>query len=82
MTELLCDTRLDTANPSRYQAITVSNLHRFPEGSWLTPSRRQAVQVIAHVFPFRTNTYVTRTLIDWSKVPGRSNLSADVPPPR
>jgi len=69
MTELLCDTRLDTANPSRYQAITVSNLRRFPEWSRLTPNRRETMQVVAHVFPFRTNTYVTRTLIDWSKVP-------------
>ena len=52
-----------------YQALTLSNIHRFPEWNWLSPELQEAVSVVGQVLPFRTNTYVTRHLIDWNNVP-------------
>src|SRR5438270_348323 len=36
---------------------------------WMSPELQEAVQVISHVLPFRTNEYVMEHLIDWSNVP-------------
>nr|WP_307728138.1 lysine 2,3-aminomutase [Massilia terrae] len=36
---------------------------------WLSPDLQEAVQVVSHVLPFRTNEYVMEQLIDWTRVP-------------
>lgn len=58
-----------SATGYRYEAITSANIRRYPEWTWLPPKQREAVEVVGRVFPFRTNTYVTRELIDWDRVP-------------
>ncbi|KQZ42686.1 lysine 2,3-aminomutase [Duganella sp. Root1480D1] len=35
----------------------------------MTPEQQEAVQVISHVLPFRTNQYVLDQLIDWDNIP-------------
>ncbi len=53
----------------RYRPITRSNVERSDFWQRLAPDVREAVQVVSEVLPFRTNAYVTRELIDWSRVP-------------
>jgi L-lysine 2,3-aminomutase len=53
----------------RYRPVTRSNIHKTPEWGLLTPDLREAVDVVSRVLPFRTNAYVLRELIDWSRVP-------------
>jgi KamA family protein len=36
---------------------------------WMTPDLQEAVEVVSHVLPFRTNEYVLEHLIDWNNVP-------------
>jgi len=52
-----------------YKALTLSNIQRFPEWNWLSPQLQEGLAVVGQVLPFRTNTYVTRNLIDWSNIP-------------
>ncbi len=52
-----------------YQALTLSNIRRFPEWNWLSSQLQEGLTVVGQVLPFRTNTYVTRNLIDWSNIP-------------
>ena len=56
-------------NSSRYRAITRANVHLLPEYSELRPELREALDVVSRVLPFKTNEYVVRELIDWSRVP-------------
>ncbi|MYN00870.1 lysine 2,3-aminomutase [Pseudoduganella sp. DS3] len=35
----------------------------------MAPEQQEAVQVLSHVLPFRTNQYVLDQLIDWSNIP-------------
>jgi L-lysine 2,3-aminomutase len=52
----------------RFRALTVRNIVQVPEWSLLPPELQEAVQVVAQVLPFRTNSYVTGHLIDWQNV--------------
>ena len=53
----------------RYEAITAANIARHPVWSRLSREMREAVEVVAEVLPFKTNSYVCEHLIDWSRVP-------------
>ncbi|AEB11131.1 KamA family radical SAM protein [Marinithermus hydrothermalis] len=53
----------------RYRAITNQNIHKYSEWERLDPELKEAVMVVSQVLPFRTNEYVMRELIDWSRVP-------------
>ncbi|MGZ5200725.1 MAG: lysine 2,3-aminomutase, partial [Telluria sp.] len=35
----------------------------------MSPDLQEAVQVVSHVLPFRTNEYVMEQLIDWNNIP-------------
>jgi hypothetical protein len=35
----------------------------------MSPDLQEAVQVVSHVLPFRTNEYVMEQLIDWNRIP-------------
>lgn len=54
---------------SRYRALTLHNVHRSEIWSRIGTELRESIRVVGSVFPFRTNTYVTGNLIDWSRVP-------------
>ncbi len=53
----------------RFHAVTRTNISVAPEWQRLDPQLREAVEVVSTVLPFRTNAYVMRDLIDWSRVP-------------
>jgi L-lysine 2,3-aminomutase len=53
----------------RFHAVTRANVAKTPEWSRLDPELRRDVMVVSTVLPFRTNAYVMRELIDWSRVP-------------
>ncbi|MEJ2082098.1 MAG: lysine 2,3-aminomutase, partial [Acidobacteriota bacterium] len=64
-----------------YRAITSANIQSMPEWHWLAPEMQEAVQVVSRVLPFRTNPYVTRNLIDWSRVPDDPIFQLNFPQP-
>lgn len=53
----------------KYRPITLANVEELPEWRALDPEHQEAVRVVSQVLPFRTNEYVVKELIDWSKVP-------------
>lgn len=55
--------------PERYRAITRSSVTQLAQWPLLAPELREAVLTVSTVLPFRTNEYVVRELIDWSRVP-------------
>ncbi|MGE0480525.1 MAG: KamA family radical SAM protein [Phycisphaerae bacterium] len=61
--------RVLATNGERYRAITRSNVAQTRVWGALAPEVREAVTTVSTVLPFRTNEYVMRELIDWSRVP-------------
>ena len=55
--------------PSRYTALTRSDLERLPQLSALSADEREAMSTVSAVLPFRVNRYVVEELIDWSDIP-------------
>jgi len=53
----------------RYRAITLANVTRQPWWEALDEERREAIETVALVLPFKTNAYVAERLIDWDAVP-------------
>ena len=58
-----------TTDHGRYQAITERNVEHCHEWKLIPPELQEGVRVVSQVLPFRTNRYVMRELIDWSRVP-------------
>jgi KamA family protein len=54
---------------TRYQPITELNIARNDVWQKLSAEEREGIEVVSKVLPFRTNEYVVRELIDWSRVP-------------
>jgi KamA family protein len=54
---------------ARYRAITENNVSQTEVWERLDAEQREALTVVSKVLPFRTNRYVVRELIDWSRVP-------------
>lgn len=48
-----------------YKAYTLFNYQRIPQISKLTQEQKDHIEVVARVFPFKTNNYVVNELIDW-----------------
>jgi KamA family protein len=55
-------------NP-RYQSYVLSCMDDIPQLGRLSEARRLAMRALAHVLPFRTNSYVIDELIDWNNIP-------------
>jgi len=53
----------------KFKPYTRQTIRQAPQWELLTPEQQEAVQVISHVLPFRTNQYVLDQLIDWDNVP-------------
>ncbi|MES3023804.1 MAG: lysine 2,3-aminomutase [Pseudomonadota bacterium] len=56
-------------NAARFKPYTRQSIAQAPQWSLLGPELQEAVQVVSHVLPFRTNAYVLDQLIDWSNIP-------------
>lgn len=59
--------RSTTVEP--FRAVTAANLASLPVWERFSPELQEAIQVVSCVLPFRTNEYVLRHLIDWSRLP-------------
>jgi L-lysine 2,3-aminomutase len=55
--------------PPRYRAYTLSNFRELPQVQGLSQEEQFAIEVVAQVLPFKTNSYVVEQLIDWDRVP-------------
>ncbi|KQV53649.1 KamA family radical SAM protein [Duganella sp. Root336D2] len=53
----------------KFKPYTRQTIRQAPQWELLTPEQQEAVQVISHVLPFRTNQYVLEQLIDWDNIP-------------
>jgi KamA family protein len=65
----------------RYRPYTVRDLETMPQLQRLPPEHRMAMNVVAHVLPFRTNNYVVEELIDWDRVPEDPMFQLTFPQP-
>ena len=59
----------NNALPVKFKPYTRQTIHQAPQWQHLSEDLQEAVQVISHVLPFRTNEYVMSDLIDWNNVP-------------
>ena len=58
------------APAGRYKSYALHNFRELPQvRKYLTEEQRFAIEVVARVLPFKTNSYVVDELIDWSDVP-------------
>jgi hypothetical protein len=53
----------------KFKPYTRQTIALARQWQWMTPDLQEAVQVVSHVLPFRTNEYVMEQLIDWKNVP-------------
>ena len=53
----------------RYKAITRNNVTETEAWQHLDRERKESIEVVSAVLPFRTNQYVMDHLIDWDRVP-------------
>ena len=53
----------------RYRAYTLNNFRELSQIKRLSEARQFAIEVVARVLPFKTNSYVVDELIDWNDVP-------------
>ena len=53
----------------KFKPYTRQTIRQAPQWELLTPEQQEAVQVVSHVLPFRTNQYVLEQLIDWDNIP-------------
>jgi L-lysine 2,3-aminomutase len=65
----------------RYTPYTLANIDRLPQFARLSDARRLAMKSLAHVLPFRTNSYVVDELIDWNDIPADPIFQLTFPQP-
>lgn len=53
----------------KLRVYTLHNLESLPKYHRLSTENRRAMEVVAHVLPFRTNNYIVDELIDWDNIP-------------
>jgi KamA family protein len=53
----------------RFRAFTVKHLDALVQRAGLSAAERLAIRAVGMVLPFRTNSYVVDTLIDWDAAP-------------
>ncbi|MDB5749265.1 MAG: 4Fe-4S cluster-binding protein [Massilia sp.] len=59
---------ISQTTPSKFKPYTRQTIFLARQWQWLRADLQEAVQVVSHVLPFRTNQYVLDQLIDWDKV--------------
>ncbi len=53
----------------KYRSFALHNYRAIPQVANLTPDLLEAIEVVGHVLPFKTNNYVVDELIDWDNIP-------------
>lgn len=59
----------DDVQLAKFKPYTRQTIKQARQWNWLPEELQEAVQVVSHVLPFRTNDYVLERLIDWNNVP-------------
>jgi L-lysine 2,3-aminomutase len=54
---------------SKFKPYTRQTIFLARQWQWMSADQQEAVQVLAHVLPFRTNQFVLDELIDWHNIP-------------
>lgn len=58
------------AEESRYQPFSLKQFRNIPQvEKYLTEDQKFAIEVVSHVLPFRTNSYVVNKVINWEDIP-------------
>jgi KamA family protein len=54
----------------KYRPLSLKQLREIPQVErYLTEDQKFAIEVVSHVFPFRTNSYIVDKVINWEDVP-------------
>ncbi|NIS38663.1 lysine 2,3-aminomutase [Candidatus Saccharibacteria bacterium] len=53
----------------KYQAYTLHNFSKIPQVAKISADTKFDIRVVAHVLPFKSNSYVINELINWDDVP-------------
>ncbi len=53
----------------KYRSFALHNFRAIPQVQDLDEALIEAIEVVGHVLPFKTNNYVVDELIDWSNIP-------------
>lgn len=67
--------------PRKLEVWGRSDLDHLPQLSHLSAEERWAMKAVSAVLPFRTNTYVIESLIDWDQVPNDPMYQLTFPQP-
>jgi L-lysine 2,3-aminomutase len=59
----------NTTSTLKIKLYELHNLDSIPQINRLSVDEKWALQVVAHVLPFRVNSYVVDQLIDWDNIP-------------
>lgn len=54
---------------AKFKPYTRQSIVQARQWPWLSAEQQEAVHVVSHVLPFRTNAYVMDHLIDWNNIP-------------
>jgi KamA family protein len=67
----LCQSRkiVSVGNTEKYKSYTLSNYRNIRQIDRLSEEQKFAIDVVARVLPFKTNSYVVNELIDWDNLP-------------
>lgn len=53
----------------KYQAFSSHNFRTIPQIQDLPEAMKKEIETVAHIIPFKTNSYVVNELIDWKNIP-------------
>ncbi|MEO1335361.1 MAG: lysine 2,3-aminomutase, partial [Myxococcota bacterium] len=67
--------------PHNLKFYGIRDIDKIPQLQNMSSSDRRAMEVVAKVLPFRTNSYIVEQLIDWSKVPDDPMFQLTFPQP-
>jgi len=56
--------------PGQYKSFSLHNFRQLPQIQQLSEEQQFDMEVVGHVLPFKTNSYVVEELINWDDVPG------------
>ncbi len=62
-----------------YYAYTLSNYEKIPPITSLNEEDREAIRIVGHVLPFKTNNYVVEELINWKNIPSDPIFTLNFP---
>src|SRR5471032_2887929 len=57
------------ATSAKFKPFIRQTIATSRQWEWIPPELQEAVRVVSHVLPFRTNEYVLDHLIDWNNIP-------------